>query len=752
MPEERRWHYEIEWSGVAGGLPPAATRLEMLVVGHVPPAFSARGHASLQIDNLAEGIGASGGHHAIVLTVPLQHRASSTCELHVVDVALQLLQARGELDAGPPVWLCTAGTQAVARARWQGHAGLWGFSRACRQERTLLPAWCVDVHGGGQGAATAITTLIQHGTLWLSGGSVRGLRLGKSVEPEAALHVASLLVPRLVAPYDTQPIALEVAFEAVCKLLDAHPPHAMAALDMGRLGKAYALFEVLCCQYVRDALHSLRASEVPAWHHKMLHAWCARLPRSSGQIVAPADVYAVHANLWAEMQLAERCGPQLADALAGAVAYQALLFPNGSMEAVLPVYEQAVGAAFYNGCVVAAVEAVLALLPEGRRVVVLEVGAGTGGTASVVVPVLERSCELYVFTDVSEVFLRQARVRFADFTFVDYQLLNIDADPRFQGFALHQCDMAVATNVLHATPFMRHTLRHCEQLLRAGGMIVLTLTQTRCARHGGFVRGAQRFDNRLFSISPAEVATMDPQQRLLLELGYMALHASSHRRATLLRAEDGVFLGIERPDWALAQPPQARGSVYAVTADNVSVAAGRLCFVLGLQGACSSVDTACSSALSALHGAALASRADGKRGAVAMTVSLKLVPHSTLVVAKVGMLSADGRCKTFDTRANGFVRSEGVGAAGLAWHREAALATLSGSAVRQDGRSASLTAPNGSAQRVLLLAALSLRQPCNQLTSAAWKLTARARHWALQRRWARLWRCTGQTIKLPPSQ
>ena len=65
--------------------------------------------------------------------------------------------------------------------------------------------------------------------------------------------------------------------------------------------------------------------------------------------------------------------------------------------------------------------------------------------------------------------------------------------------------------------------------------------------------------------------------------------------------DGGVFLGIERPDWALAQPPSARGSVYAVTGDNVSAAAGRVSFALGLQGPCSSVDTACSSALAAVH-------------------------------------------------------------------------------------------------------------------------------------------------------
>ena len=101
---------------------------------------------------------------------------------------------------------------------------------------------------------------------------------------------------------------------------------------------------------------------------------------------------------------------------------------------------------------------------------------------------------------------------------------------------------------------------------------------------------------------------MDPQQRLLLELGHCSLHASSQRRMTLMGGDTGVFLGIERPDWSLAQPPSARSSVYVVTGDNISVAAGRLSFVLGLQGPCSSIDTACASSLAAMHAGSSAVR------------------------------------------------------------------------------------------------------------------------------------------------
>ena len=141
---------------------------------------------------------------------------------------------------------------------------------------------------------------------------------------------------------------------------------------------------------------------------------------------------------------------------------------------------------------------------------------------------------------------------------------------------------------------------------------LLSASQLACARHGGFVAGADRFANTAFRVSPAEAEVMDPQQRMLLEAGYAGLHSAGQRRSTLMGGDGGVFVGIERPDWALLQALRrsssqgAPPSAFAVTADTVNVASGRLSFVLGLQGPCSSVDTACSSTLVALHGASSA--------------------------------------------------------------------------------------------------------------------------------------------------
>ena len=119
--------------------------------------------------------------------------------------------------------------------------------------------------------------------------------------------------------------------------------------------------------------------------------------------------------------------------------------------------------------------------------------------------------------------------------------------------------------------------------------------------YGAFVADAQLFDSAFFGVSPAETHAMDPQQRLLLEFGYVAFHAVCDRRESLRAADVGVFLGIMNADFATLH--MQGESVYAATGGTISIAAGRISFVLGTQVPCGSYDTACSSALVALHGA-----------------------------------------------------------------------------------------------------------------------------------------------------
>jgi polyketide synthase PksN len=213
-----------------------------------------------------------------------------------------------------------------------------------------------------------------------------------------------------------------------------------------------------------------------------------------------------------------------------------------------------------------------------------------------------------------------------------------------------------------------------------------------CIGHAGLLSRVEYFDNTIFRISVAEAQLMDPQQRLLLETGHQALFQA---RPSLAGLDIAVYVAVSHCDF------QARlagsDSVFAATGAAMSIASGRLSYVLGLQGACMSVDTACSSSLAAVHIACSSTPTP----ALVASANVMLAPAVPLAYARAGMLSASGRCRTFDAHANGYVRSEGCAAVALA-PGSCARASLCATAVRQDGRSASLTAPNGSAQRLLL--------------------------------------------------
>ena len=234
------------------------------------------------------------------------------------------------------------------------------------------------------------------------------------------------------------------------------------------------------------------------------------------------------------------------------------------------------------------------------------------------------------------------------------------------------------------------------------------------ARHGGFLRGVDQFDAHFFGISPREAVTMDPQQRLLLEVCWEALEDAACPPASLVGTPTGVFVGITTNDYA-----QLVGSVgvesldaYSMTGNALNFAAGRLSYVLGLQGPSLSVDTACSSSLVSLHLACQSLRNGESRLALAAGVNLVLRPEPNVILSKARMLARDGRCKTFDAEADGYVRGEGCGVVVLKRLSDARadgdriLALVRGSAVNQDGPSSGLTVPNGPAQEALLREAL----------------------------------------------
>ncbi|WP_028933378.1 type I polyketide synthase [Pseudonocardia spinosispora] len=229
-------------------------------------------------------------------------------------------------------------------------------------------------------------------------------------------------------------------------------------------------------------------------------------------------------------------------------------------------------------------------------------------------------------------------------------------------------------------------------------------------RWGGFVPEVDRFDPAFFGISPREAAAMDPQQRMLLEVGWEALERAGLPPDSLVGSRTGVFAGVVVTDYDKISGGER--DIYTVTGNGHSFPAGRLSYAFGFEGPSMTVDTACSSSLVAVHLACQSLRSGESTTALAGGVSLMLARDMTDMMASSGALSADGRCKTFDARANGYVRSEGCGVlvlkrlADALADQDPVLAVIRGSAVNSDGRSAGLTAPNGTAQRALLRQAL----------------------------------------------
>lgn len=232
---------------------------------------------------------------------------------------------------------------------------------------------------------------------------------------------------------------------------------------------------------------------------------------------------------------------------------------------------------------------------------------------------------------------------------------------------------------------------------------------------GGFIDDVWSFDASFFKISPREAECTDPQQRLLLETAWEALERSACRPSTLLGSPTGVFVGMSSNDFRLHLESRGTAAVdaYSATGNFPAFGAGRIAYTLGLRGPCMTVDTACSSSLAAVHLAAAALRARECSLAIAGGVNLMLSEITAHMLARVGALSPDGVCRTFDANANGFVRGEGAAVVVLKRLSDALAdgdpvrGVLLSTVVNQDGRSTGLTAPNGQSQQAMLRDALA---------------------------------------------
>lgn len=235
------------------------------------------------------------------------------------------------------------------------------------------------------------------------------------------------------------------------------------------------------------------------------------------------------------------------------------------------------------------------------------------------------------------------------------------------------------------------------------------------SRWGGFIDDIDCMDATVFGIAPREAAGMDPQQRLLLEASWEALERAGYAPDSLSGTPVGVFVGLCNADYGqlLLGGDRRLMDMYTATGSAHSVAAGRISYILGLQGPSIAVDTACSSSLVAIHLAVQSLRAGECTMALAGGANAILSPDTTIALSRARMMAPDGRCKAFDAAADGFVRSEGCGVIALKRLSDAQadgdpiLAVIRGSAINQDGRSNGLTAPNGPSQVSVIRAALA---------------------------------------------
>ena len=234
-------------------------------------------------------------------------------------------------------------------------------------------------------------------------------------------------------------------------------------------------------------------------------------------------------------------------------------------------------------------------------------------------------------------------------------------------------------------------------------------------RRAGFIDDATGFDAPFFGLSKRETMLIDPQHRLLLETAWRAVEHSGTAPSALAGTRTGVFMGLGTHDYLgliSEQLSYAEIEAYVAIGTSAAAGAGRISYGLGLQGPAVTVDTACSSSLVAVHQACQALRYGECDLALAGGANVLLSAKTAMTFSHAHMLAPDGRCKTFDAAADGYVRGEGVGVIVVKRLEDAIRdgdrirAVIRGSAVNQDGASGGLTVPNGVAQQRVIAEAL----------------------------------------------
>src|SRR5436190_23563178 len=231
------------------------------------------------------------------------------------------------------------------------------------------------------------------------------------------------------------------------------------------------------------------------------------------------------------------------------------------------------------------------------------------------------------------------------------------------------------------------------------------------AKRGGFVDGIDQFDPQFFGISPREAPYVDPQHRLLLETAWEAIEDAGIVLDFERGTDIAVFVGISYNDYQVIQgtPWDSAGiTAHSPTGSPHSIAANRISYCLNLIGPSMAMDTACSSALTAVHAACEHIRSGRGTTALAGGVTIMITPGGFVGFSQASMLSPEGRCKAFDASADGFVRGEGAGMVLLKRLSDAIAdgdpirGVILGTAVNQDGHTNGISLPSPEAQSRLV--------------------------------------------------
>lgn len=377
---------------------------------------------------------------------------------------------------------------------------------------------------------------------------------------EDALYAESWLPAPLRPQYGTLPAPahFEAPMQVICE--QVREEISLAGLSQQTL----AAGDQLCLMYIVGTLQQLGWTfsvgeyvTVPALcqnlgilekYEQLIAAWCMILAEehilqaeATGWLVlqTPTDMQrqdlllvalTQHPEHHALLRCLKRCGDNLADMLVGNTNAHAILFAEHDFSTLEYFYSGETFARCNNRLLQQALQRLIEQLPADKVLHILEIGAGTGGTTSYLLPILPADRTVYVFTDISEAFLQRAQQNYRSYPFVTYQLLDIERDPQAQGFAQYSFDLIVAANVLHATTTIANTLRQVCQLLGSEGWLALIEMTNGFSRFPlltfGLLEGYWKFEDR--DVRPDQpVLTEQAWKKMLAETGFRDIVAFS---------------------------------------------------------------------------------------------------------------------------------------------------------------------------------------------------------------------------------